>query len=424
MDKRGLRAVAVIAVAMLASASGAFGEATVSLTGRVSPQIALTTYPSDSAFREVFGSGSVDSALDARFVFRAASEHWRLDVDYQLVGVYGDRLEFSRLLAPELQGLYPHLPSDRTRLFDFTYVFTDTGKSAALQRLDRAAVGYASDNAVLKFGRQAITWGNGLVFNVMDIFNPFDPAAVDKEYKTGDDMLYGQYLLSGGDDVQGVMVFRRDPVTEELEADQSSLALKYHHMSSASEVDALVAQHYGDPLLGAGMNYNVGGAVWRGDSTVSFGEDETVASFVTSLSYSWIWGGKNVSGVAEYFYNGFGQSDGCYSPECLVENPELLKRVARGELFNLGQHYLALSAMIEIDPLFLLTPNAFVNVADPSALVQLVFQNDLRENLLLWSAINLPIGANGTEFGGAATRVSELFLSAGPSASLQLVWYW
>jgi len=80
--------------------------------------------------------------------------------------------------------------------------------------------------------------------------------------------------------------------------------------------------------------------------------------------------------------------------------------------------------MIEIDPLFLLTPNAFVNVADPSALFQLVFQNDLRENLLLWSAINIPIGANGTEFGGAATSVPELFLSAGPSASVQLVWYW
>ena len=425
MDGRGLRAGAVLVAAMVAAAGGASGgEVTAGLTGRVSPQVALTTYPSDSAFREVFGSSSIDSALDARFLFRAEGDRWRFDVDYQLIGVYGDRLEFTRDLPPELRILFPHLPDDRTRLFDLTYVFTDSGKSAGLQRLDRLAVGFASDHAVVKFGRQAITWGNGLIYNVMDIFNPFDPAAVDKEFKTGDDMLYGQYLLSGGNDVQGVMVFRRDPITEDLEADQSSLAFKYHHMASASEYDALVAQHYGDPLLGGGMNLNVGGAVWRGDATVSFGEDETVASLVTSLSYSWIWGSKNVSGVAEYFYNGFGQSDGCYSPDCLAENPELLKRIARGELFNLGQHYLALSAMIELNPLFLLTPNAFVNVADPRALVQLVFQNDLRENLLLWSAIHLPIGSSGTEFGGAATEIPELFLSAGPSASIQLVWYW
>ena len=34
------------------------------------------------------------------------------------------------------------------------------------------------------------------MFNAMDIFNPFDPAAVDTEYKVGDDMFYGQYLFN------------------------------------------------------------------------------------------------------------------------------------------------------------------------------------------------------------------------------------
>jgi hypothetical protein len=153
-------------------------------------------------------------------------------------------------------------------------------------------------------------------------------------------------------------------------------------------------------------------------------DDDTVLSFVTSLSHSWTWGGTNVSGLAEYFYNGFGQSDGCYSFECLAGNPDLLKRISRGELFNLGRHYLALSAMIEVTPLFLLTPNVFLNVTDPSALVQVVFQNDLRENLLLWSAINVPVGADGTEFGGADTGIPGVYLSSGPSASIQLVWYW
>lgn len=424
MGRCGFRAVAIFAVALLAFAEGALGgDATTSLTGRVSPRIALTTYPADSAFQEIFGSTSIDSAIDSRFVFRAGRNRWSLDVDYQLIGIYADRLEFTRELPEDLQVLFPHLPSDRTRLFDLTYVFTDSGKSAALQRLDRLAVGYATENAVVRFGRQAITWGNGLIYNVMDIFNPFDPAAVDKEYKTGDDMLYGQYLFSGGNDVQGVMVFRRNPITEDVEADQSSLAFKYHHMESLSEYDALVAQHYGDPLVGAGMNYSIGGAVWRGDVVVTFG-DSTVASVDTSISQSWIWGGKNVSGIAEYFYNGFGQSNGCYSPECLAEKLDLYERIARGELFTLGRQYLALSAMIEINPLFLVTPNVFVNLADPSAFFQVVFQNDLRENLLLWSAVNLPFGADGTEFGGAASGVPGLYLSAGPSVSLQLVWYW
>jgi hypothetical protein len=400
------------------------GDTKFDLSGRVSPQIAIATYPENSAFSDVFGSSSVDSAFDARVIFGAQRDRWSFDADYQLVGLYADRLEFTRELPEELQVLFPHLPDDRTRLFDLTHVFTDSGKTAVLQRLDRLAIRYASDHVVLKFGRQAITWGNGLVFNVMDIFNPFDPAAVDKEFKTGDDMLYGQYLLSSGNDLQGVMVFRRDPFTGDVEADQGSLAFKYHHMASISEYDGLVAQHYGDTLVGAGANVSIGGSVWRGDVVVTFTDDDTVPSVVTSLSHSWTWAGTNVSGLAEYFYNGFGQSDGCYSFSCLAKNPDLLERLSRGEVFNLGRHYFGLSAMIEVTPLFVLTPSVFFNVTDPSALFQVVFQNDLRENLLLWSAINLPIGANGTEFGGAATGVPGVYLSTGTSASVQLVWYW
>jgi hypothetical protein len=418
-------AIAALVGWALASVTVAIAaDTTFDLSGRVSPQIAVTTYPDNSAFRDIFGSSSVDSAFDARVVFSAQHDRWSFDADYQLVGLCADRLEFSRELPPELGILFPHLPDDRTRLFDLTHVFSDSGKTAAFQRLDRLAVRYASEHLVMKFGRQAITWGNGLVFNVMDIFNPFDPAAVDKEFKTGDDMLYGQYLLSNGNDFQGVMVFRRDPFTGDVEADQGSLAFKYHHMASISEFDGLVARHHGDTLVGAGANYSIGGSVLRGDLMATFTDEDSVLSFVTSLSHSWTWGGTNVSGLAEYFYNGFGQSNGCYSFECLADNPDLLKRIARGELFNLGRHYLAVSAMIEVTPLFLLTPNVFLNVTDPSALVQVVFQNDLRENLLLWSAINLPVGADGTEFGGADTGIPGVYLSAGPSVSVQLVWYW
>jgi hypothetical protein len=421
---RGPVIAPILACTLAAAHVASAGDTSFDLSGRLSPQIVITTYPENSVLHDFFGSNSVDSAFDARVIFAAQHDHWSFDVDYQLIGLYADRLEFTRGLPDELKILFPHLPSDRTRLFDFTYVFEDAGQTALLQRLDRAAVGFTTDHLVMKFGRQAITWGNGLVFNVMDIFNPFDPAAVDKEYKTGDDMLYGQYLQSNGDDVQGVMVFRRDPLTGDLKADRGSLAFKYHHMASVSEYDALVAQHYGDTLVGGGANVSIGGAVWRGDMAVTFTGHDTVASMVTSLSYSWMWGGTNFSGLAEYFFNGFGQSDGCYSFDCLAENPDLLERISRGELFNLGQHYLALSAMVEVTPLFIVTPNVFLNLRDPSALVQVVFQNDLRENLLLWSAINLPVGADGTEFGGPDTGLPGRYLSSGPSASIQLVWYW
>lgn len=54
--------------------------------------------------------------------------------------------------------------------------------------------------------------------------------------------------------------------------------------------------------------------------------------------------------------------------------------------------------MIEMTPLFRVTPNAFVNLSDGSALLQFVTQNDIAENVLLLGAVNLPVGPDGTEF--------------------------
>jgi hypothetical protein len=422
--ERAVPLIALLIFLVLSSVTALASDTNIDLTGRVSPQVAITTYPDNSLFSDVFGSSSLASAFDARVIFGVKHKGLSFETDYQLIGIYADQLELSRDLPPELQVIYPHIPSDRTRLFDLTHVFSDAGKTATLQRLDRLSVGFTTEHVVLRFGRQAVTWGNGLMYTAMDIFNPFDPAAVDKEYKTGDDMLYGQVLQNNGNDIQGVAVFRRDPVTGDVETDQGSLAGKYHLLGSSFEIDVLAARHYGDTLVGVGANVSIGGGVLRGDLVVADTDDGVVPSLVASWSQSWIWGGKNVSGAAEYFYNGFGRSDGCYSPVCLAESPELYKRLARGELFNLGRHSLALSAMIEVTPLFLLTPNVFVNLNDPSALAQLVFQNDLLQNLQLWSAIAVPVGGDGTEYGGPATGAPELYLSSGPSVSVQLVWYW
>jgi hypothetical protein len=414
----------VLAAATIAHSADAEKKTNYDIGGRISPQILVTAYPENSLFHELVGSWSADSALDARVLFRLRHQRWSFDADYQFIALYGDRVEYTRDFPEELQLLFGRLPNDERRLFDLTYVFNDAGKTAVLNRLDRLSVKYTSEKVVAAFGRQAITWGNGLIYTTMDIFNPFDPAAVDREFKTGDDMLYSQVLLNNGHDVQGVAVFRRSLETGDVEADVGSLAFKYHGLAGMGEFDALVARHYGDTLLGAGGNHGIGGSVWRGDLVVTVGDDDTTASLVTSMSHSWIWGGKNVSGVAEYFHNGFGQSDGCYEPDCLAENPDLLERLARGELFTLGRDYLAMSAMIEVTPLFQLTPNLFTNLGDPSALLQIATQNDLREDLLLWCALNVPVGADGTEFGGIPSGIDGIYLSNDLSALVQLVWYW
>ena len=162
-----------------------------------------TTFPDDSFFRTQTGSSAEDVGFDARLNFDWDVDNWDVQADAEIGAFYGDTIEFTRGFGGELQTLFPRLPNDDRRLFDLTHAITDEGKRAALVRVDRLSAGYTGENGVLRMGRQAVTWGNGLIFNtVMDIFNPFDPTAIDKEYKSGDDMLYGQYLRDDGDHIQ------------------------------------------------------------------------------------------------------------------------------------------------------------------------------------------------------------------------------
>jgi len=391
--------------------------------GHTKARLIAQTFPSDSIFHDLAGSDSLDLETDLRLNLEADQGPWSFDASYQLFALYGDSVEFSRNLPPGLGLIANRIPDDERRLFDLTSVISDDDKFVSLHRLDRLWFGYANEKTVVRFGRQAISWGNGLFFSPMDIVNPFDPTAIDTEYKTGDDMLYGQFLRDNGDDVQAAMVFRRNPVTGETDSEESSMSIKYHGVSDNAEYDVLAALNHGDAMIGIGGNRNIGGAVLRGDVVVSYTGSDTIVQLVTNLSYSWIWGGKNVSGAIEYFYNGFGQKDGAYDLPSLATNPDLLDRLFRGELFSIGRHYLAGSLMIEITPLWLLTPNVFFNIEDGSALVQIVSQNDLNENLAFLGSLNVPVGPKGTEYGGLESGIADRYLSTDLSVFAQIAWY-
>ncbi len=234
-------------------------------------------------------------------------------------------------------------------------------------------------------------------------------------------MAYLQYLRAEGDDIQAAWVLRRDPLSGDVDSDEATIAIKYHGFAGQGEYDVLVAQSYGDPVVGIGAGRGVGGAVWSADLVITDTDLDTVAQFVTNVAYSWTWGGKNMSGALEYYYNGFGQRR--YDPPSLAANPDLVRRIARGELFGLGRHYVAGSVMIEMSPLWGLTPLLLWNVEDPSALVQLVSNHSLGDNLTLLVSLSVPVGSSGSEFGGIETPVPGRYLSSDGSIFLQLAGY-
>ena len=139
--------------------------------------------------------------------------------------------------------------------------------------------------------------------------------------------------------------------------------------------------------------------------------------------YSWIWGGKNMSGALEYYYNGFGQTGGRYDPVSMAGNPDLFARLSRGELYTAGRHYLAANVTVEMTPLWTVTPTLLVNAADPSALFQLVTNYSVSDNMTFLASINVPLGPSGSEFGGIETGVPNRYLSTDAGLFAQIAWY-
>ncbi|RLQ21014.1 hypothetical protein DWB85_14935 [Seongchinamella sediminis] len=409
---------------LLAACSAASAELLQFRSGHAKAQYQAGSYPDDSLLRELIGTPGHDVNGDLRLLVDGARERFSWQADYQLIARSGDSLELNRALQGTLFAPAGELSDDR-RLLDLTDTISDGDDYSLVQRLDRLHAGYTGDQAVLRIGRQAISWGNGLMYNPVDFFNPFDPAAVDKEYKSGDDMLYGQYLQDNGNDIELVAVWRRD-ADGNTGSDVNTQTLKYHAFVGAGELDLVAARHYRDNIVSVGGLTDLGGAIMRGailrgDVLLTDTELDTYAAAVINLSYSWIGFGRNMSGVVEYFFNGMGLRQDDYRQ--LPQQQDLVARLARGELFTIGRHYLAGGVSIELSPLFMATPNLFYNLGDSSGLVQLVAQYDLAQDWQLLVAGNIPFGASGTEFGGLDTGVDDLQLASGPSLFAQLAFY-
>lgn len=350
------------------------------LGGHTKLRIVGQSYPNNSLFRDIAGSTSVDAVGELRLNFSTRRSGWASHADYQLLGVASEFLPLG-------------LPGDDRRLMDLTKVVDDGADTALLHRLDRLWVGFAGEKFVVRAGRQALTWGNGLYFTPMDLVNPFDPTTIDTEYKTGDDMLYAQVLRSNGDDVQLAAVFRRDPATGDVEGGSGTVAVKYHGFSGAWEYDVLFAEDVDEAVFGFGLAGSIGGAVWRGDVVVTDEPGDTRVELVTNVSYSWLWRERNVSGSGEYYFDGD------------------------------DRHYLAGSLAIELSPLWTLSPTLISNIDDPSALLQVVTRYSLGDNIEFIGSLNLPLGADGTEYAGAEVPPTGRYLSFDAGIFAQLAWY-
>jgi hypothetical protein len=380
--------------------------------GRLKTIGSATFARDDTIFEPVGNETYLDLDTDLRINNDTFFGNWgHLETQYEAILNGGEAYKKGqelRKIFPNFEGstLFFGAPlNDDARFMDLTHTIKEEDSYILLQRLDRLNFTFKSSWGFVRIGRQAITWGNGLIFNPMDLFNPFPPADIQRDYKVGDDMALAQVALPYSADLQLLYVVRRNPDTHHLEEDQNSLAGLLHFAVGTTEFDMLATRHYDDYVVGLGSSGIWGGAAWRLDATATFLDDgqgqntQNYLSGVANIDYSWIWWGKNLYGLLEYYYNGLGESD---YPGAL-SNPDITKRLARGELFVLGKHYLSAEIQLELHPLFKIFFTDINNVQDPSGIIQPRAVWNITQDLEMIIGANIFYGDNGdpgSEFGG------------------------
>ncbi|HUW99121.1 MAG TPA: hypothetical protein VMV40_09850 [Acidiferrobacter sp.] len=350
---------------------------------------------------------------------------WGLDIAYLATARHGGGVVLTRREYTSDPALY--IDPQRTTLLRLNDTVTDEGQLAIAQRLDRLALTYSGSHLVLRLGRQALTWGGGLVFHPMDLFNPFPPNATYTTYKPGADMLYGQWLFNSGADLQMVAVPRRDPTTGHIEPNQGSAGIKWHGSLGLDQglgIDLLAAQDYGSQVLGIRISGAWAGASWTAElvpTQLAIGGVRT--SVLANAQYAWVLGAKDINGYLEYFHNGFGVTG---TDHTLADLPTaLVERLARGEVFTVSRDYLAVGAGIQWTPLLILKPSVIANLDDGSVLVigQAVYS--LTQNTDMTAGIQRGFGGHHTEYGGGLETApnSGVFVAPATSIYARLMWY-
>ncbi len=338
---------------LAASAFAAEGESErkpfpVSLHGDVKSFFtASLPYPSDVLPSDPSGQG----VLDLRLKLRAdASKKVRFEVH-----------STSTALAPSLAGGGLGGTSTGVGLrapeaVELSYQWEESDGLRVQGRVDRALMRAELGAVTTTVGRQAISFGNSLVFTPLDLVNPFTPAVIDQEYKPGVDAVrVDVYKGLSYVTVAGAYAGSWDP--------EGLVAAAYGQTTvRLTDVGMFLGTGLGDVIVGSSFATSVGAIGVYGDGTLTFAEDRD--PFVRA-SVGGLWRpGARTTLTGEAYLQTLGAADPADYLQQLGD-----KRYGAGQIWLMGRGYGAISVGQEITPLVSASGALITNVEDGSAFV-------------------------------------------------------
>lgn len=307
----------------------------------------LLTFPQDDPLLEEQTGGA--GLFRLRFDLSARlSEYLSANVAYEHRALASTGTSGSALLPPNVPAPFRLAPVE-----DF---IVDDPAYRHLHELDRAYVSLHLPFLELTAGRQAIGLGRGVLFSAVDIFAPFSPTEVDREWRRGVDALHAELRIPEISQLSADFIVAFGNVGDDgLE----SFAMLGRVRAVLGDLDGsvLLGQRGDDTMVGGVLSATVGDAELHGEMALFgtdgagvdggfFGTRGVVAKGLLGGSYQ-LDVHRGVRLVLEYHYSGFGVNDVGSDPGIHLD-PAFQARFARGDSQLLGRHALALVVSAEL----------------------------------------------------------------------------
>ncbi len=365
----------------------------------------LALLPLGAAAQDLKLSGYYKNLLVNSETVAPAGQHYTLDLNRLRLELKG---KLSESAALDLQydnevllGSYLHTAQFAAQkdqrpdqLWNLDRNYGEGGSWLGRHRLYRGNVTLSSGDTDVRLGRQRIAWGTGRFWSPVDLLNPINPIALEREERLGVDAVLAEHKLGPLSRVSAVYAPRH-------ETGESSAALNWHANASGIDYSLIGGRFRRERVLGADVATQLGSAGLRAELTHNVRDDgRAYERAVLALDYAFP---STLTLSGEMYYNGAGTTDtAAYDFASLFA----------GRIQNVGRRYFGGYAGYEITPLIKWNNYLVHNLGDRSHFYSPSLTFSLRTNVDFTLGAQFFGGRAGTEY----ARFNDLYYA-------QLQWF-
>lgn len=354
----------------------------------------LLGFPPDDVLLDESTSGA--AAFRLRFELNATlSRYFTAQVAYEhrAIGASGTAIG-AGLLTPTALVPFRLAPLDWA-------IVDDAPDYVHRHEFDRAFVSLHLDFLELTVGRQAIGLGRGVLFSAIDLFSPFSPTEVDREWRRGVDAIHAEVRIP---ELTGLSADVIAVFGDVQSGDLTSWALIGRIRAVVGDVDGelILGRRDEDNVVGGAISATLGDAEVHGELAMFgtdgqgidgglFGTHAVVAKGLLGGSYM-LDIHRGVRVVLEYHYSGFGVDRIGDDPGILFD-PAFQARFVRGDSQILGRHAIALVLSAELFDDFSGAVSYLQSPVDGSGMIAPSFTWNASESITLLLNVFVPWGA-------------------------------